>query len=178
MPRGAIHQAEALPQEHSLHVTISVNQRRTWADFLAAGRNFRRPRGLVFAGLQATDVRQQSTSSQTRHSRSYTCAPWAPCLEQCLAVVAAALPAALEQAAAEDVALRTATPPDLIDFMGVAFSDRQPERRAAFAAQARAMAEVGTFLRVCHLLLDVSFVCHDEEHKCGRPDACELLGPD
>jgi hypothetical protein len=37
MPRGAIHQAEALPQEHSLHVTISVNQRRTWADFLAAG---------------------------------------------------------------------------------------------------------------------------------------------
>jgi hypothetical protein len=37
MPRGAIHQAEALPQEHSLHVTVSVNQRRTWADFLAAG---------------------------------------------------------------------------------------------------------------------------------------------
>lgn len=37
MPRGAIHQAEALPGEHSLHVTISVNQRRTWADFLAAG---------------------------------------------------------------------------------------------------------------------------------------------
>lgn len=41
------------------------------------------------------------------------------------------------------MALRTATPPDLIDFMGVAFSDRQPERRAAFAAQARAMAQVG-----------------------------------
>jgi hypothetical protein len=55
----------------------------------------------------------------------------------------AALPAALEQAAAENVALRTATPPDLIDFMGVAFSDRQPDRRAAFTAQARAMAQVG-----------------------------------
>lgn len=54
----------------------------------------------------------------------------------------AALPAALEQAAAENVALRTATPPDLIDYMGVAFSDRQPDRRAAFAAQARTMAEV------------------------------------
>lgn len=34
MPRGAIHQAEALPEEHSLHVTVSVNQMRTWADFL------------------------------------------------------------------------------------------------------------------------------------------------
>ena len=34
MPRGAIHQAEALPGEHSLHVTVSVNQARTWADFL------------------------------------------------------------------------------------------------------------------------------------------------
>ena len=44
------------------------------------------------------------------------------------------------------MALRTATPPDLIDFMGVAFSDRQPDRRAAFAAQARAMAEVGAAL--------------------------------
>lgn len=39
MPRGAIHQAQALPGEHSLHVTISVNQHRTWADFLAAGKN-------------------------------------------------------------------------------------------------------------------------------------------
>jgi hypothetical protein len=44
------------------------------------------------------------------------------------------------------VALRTATPPDLIDFMGVAFSDRQPDRRSAFVAQARAMAQVGQTL--------------------------------
>ncbi len=29
MPRGTIHQAEALEAEHSLHVTVSVNQVRT-----------------------------------------------------------------------------------------------------------------------------------------------------
>ena len=28
MPRGSIHQAEALETEHSLHVTVSVNQVR------------------------------------------------------------------------------------------------------------------------------------------------------
>ena len=34
MPRGTIHQAEALEGEASLHVTVSVNQMRTWADFM------------------------------------------------------------------------------------------------------------------------------------------------
>jgi hypothetical protein len=29
MPRGTIHQAEALETEHSLHVTVSINQVRT-----------------------------------------------------------------------------------------------------------------------------------------------------
>ncbi len=56
----------------------------------------------------------------------------------------AAIPAALEEAAQDVVALRTATPPDFIDYMGVALSDRQPERRAAFEAEARSMAEVGS----------------------------------
>ena len=36
LPRGTIHQAEALPGRAALHVTISANQRKTWADFLAA----------------------------------------------------------------------------------------------------------------------------------------------
>lgn len=56
--------------------------------------------------------------------------------------VIAALPAALEAAAQDSVSLRTATPPDFIDYMGVALSDRDPQRRAAFEAEARHMAEV------------------------------------
>ena len=34
MPRGWIHQGEALAGEHSLHVTISTNQKNAWADLL------------------------------------------------------------------------------------------------------------------------------------------------
>lgn len=52
------------------------------------------------------------------------------------------------------MALRTATPPDLIDYMGVALSDREPERWAAFAAQARAMAEVTSLLYLSELHLE------------------------
>lgn len=35
LPRGTLHQAEALPEEHSLHLTVSANQQKTWLDFLA-----------------------------------------------------------------------------------------------------------------------------------------------
>ncbi|CAI5481197.1 unnamed protein product [Closterium sp. Yama58-4] len=34
MPRGVIHQAEAVDDQHSLHLTISASQRNTMADFL------------------------------------------------------------------------------------------------------------------------------------------------
>ncbi|CAI5511339.1 unnamed protein product [Closterium sp. Naga37s-1] len=34
MPRGIIHQAEAVDDQHSLHLTISASQRNTMADFL------------------------------------------------------------------------------------------------------------------------------------------------
>ena len=34
MPRGCIHQAESLPGEHSLHVTLSTGHASTWADLL------------------------------------------------------------------------------------------------------------------------------------------------
>ena len=34
MPRGWVHQGEALAGEHSLHVTISTNQKNAWADLL------------------------------------------------------------------------------------------------------------------------------------------------
>lgn len=33
-PKGFIHQAKTLPNQHSLHITISCYQKNTWADFL------------------------------------------------------------------------------------------------------------------------------------------------
>ena len=54
MPRGAIHQAEALPEEHSLHVTVSVNQMRTWADFMEAAL----PVALARAVAECTALRR------------------------------------------------------------------------------------------------------------------------
>jgi bifunctional lysine-specific demethylase and histidyl-hydroxylase NO66 len=33
-PRGTIHQANALPDTHSLHITISSYQKNSWGDFL------------------------------------------------------------------------------------------------------------------------------------------------
>jgi len=33
-PRGTIHQANALPDSHSLHITISTFQKNSWGDFL------------------------------------------------------------------------------------------------------------------------------------------------
>ena len=32
---GTIHQAQSLPDQSSLHLTVSANQRNTWADFCA-----------------------------------------------------------------------------------------------------------------------------------------------
>lgn len=37
-PRGTIHQAKAVEEEHSLHVTISAYQTNTYADFLKVVR--------------------------------------------------------------------------------------------------------------------------------------------
>lgn len=34
MPRGAIHQAMALEDEHSLHITLSTHQQNTWSNLL------------------------------------------------------------------------------------------------------------------------------------------------
>lgn len=34
MPRGTVHEAQSLEDCHSLHITLSVNQRNSWADFL------------------------------------------------------------------------------------------------------------------------------------------------
>ena len=35
-PRGAVHQAMAQDEEHSLHLTFSTYQRHTWRDLLEA----------------------------------------------------------------------------------------------------------------------------------------------
>ena len=70
MPRGWIHQGEALPGEHSLHVTISTYQKNTWGDLLekvvpaalkqAISSDIDYRRGLptdykLFMGLQHSD---------------------------------------------------------------------------------------------------------------------------
>ena len=31
MPRGTVHEAQSLPDSHSLHLTLSANQQTTWA---------------------------------------------------------------------------------------------------------------------------------------------------
>lgn len=33
-PRGIIHQASAIEDTHSLHITLSVYQKNSWADYL------------------------------------------------------------------------------------------------------------------------------------------------
>jgi lysine-specific demethylase/histidyl-hydroxylase NO66 len=47
MPRGTIHEAEALPGEHSLHLTVSSNQGRSWAALLEGAL----PRAAAAAAL-------------------------------------------------------------------------------------------------------------------------------
>jgi lysine-specific demethylase/histidyl-hydroxylase NO66 len=47
MPRGTIHEAEALPGEHSLHLTVSANQGRSWAALLECAL----PRAAAAAAL-------------------------------------------------------------------------------------------------------------------------------
>jgi bifunctional lysine-specific demethylase and histidyl-hydroxylase NO66 len=55
LPRGTIHQAEALEGEHSLHVTISANQRTSWADFVAAAMQARSaPAAVACVGYWCT----------------------------------------------------------------------------------------------------------------------------
>lgn len=65
MPRGAIHQAEALEGDASLHVTVSVNQMRTWADFLESAL----PAALSLAVDEAVALRRATPPDFTE------CAP-------------------------------------------------------------------------------------------------------
>ncbi len=50
---GTIHQAEALPCEHSLHLTVSACQRNTWTDLLAVAL----PRALELAAEEMQALR-------------------------------------------------------------------------------------------------------------------------
>ncbi len=54
LPAGTIHQAESLPGAHSLHLTLSVNQRNTWADFLKVLL----PRAVQLAAEEDPDLRR------------------------------------------------------------------------------------------------------------------------
>lgn len=54
MPRGLVHQAESLADAHSLHLTISANQQRTWVAFLERAL----PQALQAAAKQHIGLRQ------------------------------------------------------------------------------------------------------------------------
>ncbi|PRW56353.1 cupin 4 isoform A [Chlorella sorokiniana] len=54
MPRGVIHQAESLPDSHSLHLTLSANQQRSWAVFLEAAL----PQALREAAQASRELRR------------------------------------------------------------------------------------------------------------------------
>ena len=54
MVAGTIHQAQALPEAHSLHLTVSANQRNSWADFMEVAV----PRALQLAAEECVDLRR------------------------------------------------------------------------------------------------------------------------
>ena len=54
MPRGCIHQAEALPHTHSLHLTVSANQHCSWTDLLQLSL----PRALQLASVESLGLRR------------------------------------------------------------------------------------------------------------------------
>lgn len=54
MAAGTVHQAQALPEAHSLHLTVSANQRNSWADFLEVAL----PRALQLAAEERVDLRR------------------------------------------------------------------------------------------------------------------------
>ena len=51
LPRGTVHQAQSLPEEHSLHLTVSSDQRCSWVDFLSAACQVRTPFCSVRASM-------------------------------------------------------------------------------------------------------------------------------
>lgn len=54
MPRGCIHQAEALPHAHSLHLTVSANQHCSWSDLFQLSL----PRALQLASDESLGLRR------------------------------------------------------------------------------------------------------------------------
>ena len=54
MPRGCIHQAEALPEAHSLHLTVSANQHCSWTDLFELSL----PRALQLASDECIGLRK------------------------------------------------------------------------------------------------------------------------
>jgi bifunctional lysine-specific demethylase and histidyl-hydroxylase NO66 len=47
LPRGTIHQAESLPGDASLHLTVSADHQRSWADLLEAALQVRNSVGRI-----------------------------------------------------------------------------------------------------------------------------------
>ncbi|KAL3154061.1 hypothetical protein ABBQ32_013606 [Trebouxia sp. C0010 RCD-2024] len=63
MPRGCIHQAQALPQAHSLHLTVSANQHCSWADLFQVCI----PRALELAIEESLGLRRSLPFDMSRH---------------------------------------------------------------------------------------------------------------
>lgn len=79
MPRGFIHEAQSCEDDHSLHITISANQKNTWSDYLkillpaalelatesdvefrkTLPRNYMRNMGVMHSELENSSVREK-----------------------------------------------------------------------------------------------------------------------
>jgi len=74
---GTIHQAEALPCEHSLHLTVSACQRNTWADLLAVAL----PRALELAAEENQALRHALPRILFDHMVRLSCTLlWSACV--------------------------------------------------------------------------------------------------
>ena len=63
MPRGCIHQAEALPHAHSLHLTVSANQHCSWTDLFQLSL----PRALQLASDESLGLRRSLPFDMSHH---------------------------------------------------------------------------------------------------------------
>lgn len=147
LPRGTVHQAEALGREPALHVTVSANQRKTWADLLAAAAQVRLaarvPAPCVAAGAQGGPAGHAAPRAPAPHvRRSRLCGgaraccpamlpkpsslqglslPSSPCCVTCVVVndISVLLQEAVQAVRSECLWARLSTPPDLFSYLGL-----------------------------------------------------------
>lgn len=137
-PRPAVHQAESLPDSHSLHITLSANQQRSWAGALGRRRSDSRlhPHAALCRAVAPAMPSGCVNPVPLPHP---ALAPAAVFLEE-------ALPAALRDAAQQNRDLRRSLPRDMFEFMGLmhAREDGAPLAHASHRlGRARGLGGVG-----------------------------------